>query len=113
MAKKFTVDVHKKQQKVQASYFSREVRAAKEKEIEDPRLQQAADLQDRVEDDFDYTIAGIERLGREGNLDEAIKLLNTLADTLDSAIGIIGGDFENNKSIDSYTGTDFEDLEGI
>ena len=112
MAKKFTVDVHNKQ-KVQASYFSREVRAAKEKEVEDPRLQQAADLQDRVEDDFDYVLAGIERLGREGALDEALNLLNTLAETLDSAIGIIGADFEANKSIDSYISNDFEDLEGV
>ncbi len=110
MAKKFTVDVHKK--KVQASYFSREVRAAKEKEIEDPRLQQAADLQERVEDDFDYVIAGIERLGREGNLDESLNLLNTLASTLDSAISIIGGEFRDNKAIDSYT-DQFDDYTGI
>jgi hypothetical protein len=41
-------------------------------------------------------------------LDEAIKLLNTLSDTLNSAIGIIGGDFEASKSIESYV-DDFED----
>ena len=101
MARKFSVDASKK--KIQASYFSREIRANKEKEVEDPRLQQAADLQDRVEDDFDYVITGIERLGREGMLDDAINLLNTLAETLDSAVSIIGNDFEDNRSIDSYS----------
>lgn len=69
--------------------------AADEDEFEDPRITEADDLQNRVEDDFDYVITGIERLGREGLLDEAISLLNTLANTLDSAIGIIGNDFES------------------
>lgn len=63
-------------------------------EIEDPRVEQAEELQTRVEDDFDYVITGIERLGREGMLDEAIELLNTLAETLNSAVNIIGDDFD-------------------
>ena len=67
--------------------------AIDDEEFEDPRTAEVEDLQDRVEDDFDYVMSGIERLGREGMLDEALDLLNTLADTLDSAIGIIGGDF--------------------
>lgn len=62
--------------------------------VEDPRLDALDDLQDKVEDDFDYVMAGIERLGREGMLDEAINLLNTLSDTLDSAVSIIGDDFD-------------------
>lgn len=66
-------------------------------EFEDPRINEVDELQDRVEDDFDYVMTGIERLGREGLLDEAISLLNTLADTLNSAVGIIGSDFESNS----------------
>lgn len=65
---------------------------------EDPRMVEVDELHDRVEDDFDYVMTGIERLGREGMLDEAISLLNTLADTLDSAIGIIGNNFESDSS---------------
>ena len=53
-------------------------------------------------------MTGIERLGREGMVDEALKLLQTIADTFDSAIGVIGSDFEDNKAIDSYTDV-FED----
>lgn len=82
--------------KVQAS----SVMGAKDDEMEDPRVVEAEDLQDRVEDDFGYVMVGIERLVREGMLDEAISLMNTLADTLDSAIGIIGGDFESGSSIE-------------
>ena len=108
MAKKFTVDANKK--KIQASYFSRAIRAAKDEPV-DPRLEQADILHERVEDDFDYVMTGIERLGREGMIDEAIDLLNTIAGTLDSAIGIIGGDFEVDNSIDSDT--EFSDLDEI
>ena len=74
------------------------IMGAEDEEFEDPRIDEADELQARVEDDFDYVITGIERLGREGMLDEAISLLNTLADTLDSAIGIIGNDFESGIS---------------
>jgi len=91
--RKFTVDASKK---VKAS----SVMAAEDEEFEDPRIDQADELKARVEDDFDYVMTGIERLGREGMLDEAIELLNTLASTLDSAIGIIGGDFEDGAGID-------------
>lgn len=108
MAKKFTVDASKK--KIQASYFSRAIRAAKDEPV-DPRLEQADLLHDRVEDDFDYVLTGIERLGREGMIDEALELLNTIAGTLDSAISIIGNNFEENNAIDSYT--DFGDMDQI
>lgn len=90
MKRKFTVNANKK---IQASA----IRAAIGDEVEDPRVDEASDLQDRVEDDFDYVMTGIERLGREGMYDEAISLLNTLASTLDSAIGIIGNDFESDN----------------
>lgn len=77
----------------------RKIMAAKDEEFEDPRLDELDDLYDRVEDDFNYVMTGIERLGREGMLDEAIELLHSLADTLDSAINIIGNDFESGSDI--------------
>lgn len=92
MKKRFTVDASRR------DLSRRDIKAADDTELEDPRLDQVDELHDRVEDDFDYVMTGIERLGREGLLDEAISLLNTLADTLDSAIGIIGNDFESNDT---------------
>lgn len=77
----------------------RRITAAEDEEFEDPRIDEADELQTRVEDDFDYVMTGIERLGREGLLDEALELLHTLADTLDSAINIIGNDFESGEEI--------------
>ena len=74
--------------------LTKAISGVKGDEIEDPRIEAASDLQDRVEDDFEYVITGIERLGREGMLDEAIELLNTLAETLNSAVSIIGDDFD-------------------
>lgn len=61
---------------------------------EDPRVDAINDLEDKVADDFDYVLAGIERLVREGMLDDASSLLGTLSETLDSAISIIGNDFD-------------------
>lgn len=80
MKRKFTVDASKK---IQAA-----------EDMDDPRIEELSILQDTVEEDFNYVLAGIERLGRENMYDEAISLLNTLADTLNSAIGIIGDDFD-------------------
>ncbi len=77
---------------------STKITASRDDEMEDPRIEEADNLQSNVEDDFSYVMAGIERLGREGMLDEAISILNSLADTLNSAINIIGNDFDNNKS---------------
>lgn len=85
MKRTFTVDASKK------------VQAAKDDEVVDPRMDQAEDLQDNVADDFDYVMSGIERLVREGLTDEAISLLNTLSDTLNSAISIIGNDFDKGE----------------
>lgn len=61
---------------------------------EDPRIDAVEELQDKVTDDFDYVMSGIERLVREGMIDDATSLLNTLSDTLNSAVGIIGNDFD-------------------
>ena len=90
MKRKFTVDAHK------SIKATRKVTAADE--VEDPRIEQLDDLHARVEDDFDYVLAGIERLGRENMLDEALSLLNTLSDTLNSAIAIIGEDFDKGSA---------------
>ena len=95
MIRKFTVDASKK---VEAARSSDKVLAAKEDEKLDPRMEQLDELHGRVEDDFDYVMTGIERLGRENMIDEALSLLNSLADTLDSAIGMIGGDFKDGGS---------------
>ena len=95
MIRKFTVDASKK---VTAALSPDKVLAAKEDEKLDPRMEQLDELHDRVEDDFDYVMTGIERLGRENMIDEALSLLNSLADTLDSAIGMIGGDFKDGGS---------------
>ena len=95
MIRKFTVDASKK---VTATRRPDRVLAAKEDEQLDPRMEQLDDLHARVEDDFDYVMTGIERLGRENMIDEALSLLNSLADTLDSAIGMIGGDFKDGGS---------------
>ena len=108
MSRKFTVDASKK---IDASYHNW-VKAAKDEEPVDPRLDQLDELLDKVDEDFEFAMAGIDRLGREGMLDEALKLLNTLSDTLDSAIGIIGGDFESNESIESFV-DEFEDIEPV
>lgn len=85
MTRRFTVDASKK------------IRAAEDIK-EDPRQEEFDTLRDKVAEDFDYVMSGIERLGREGQLDNAIDLLNTLSDTLDSAVGIIGNDFKNRDS---------------
>lgn len=91
MSRKFTVDASKK---VQATRQSDQVYGAKGDEPENPKMDQFDDLYSRVDDDFSYVMSGIERLGRENMLDEALDLLNSLADTLDSAISIIGDDFD-------------------
>lgn len=66
-----------------------------------PAQERADELQDRIEDDFDYVLAGVERLGREGQLDAAIDIMEKIANTLDSAIGIIGEDFGSDEESDT------------
>ena len=109
MGRRFRIDASKK-------ITAADIRVLAEnndaKTPEEAMIEQVEDLQDRVSDDFDYVLTGIERLSREGMHDGAISLLTTLADTLDSAISIIGNQFEENKSIDSYT-DEFNGLEEI
>ena len=45
---------------------------------------------DNVEDDFDYIISGIDKLCREDRCQEAMEVLDILAEALDAAIGSIG-----------------------
>lgn len=71
---------------------------AAETDIEDAvdsRLDQAGELQDRLEDDFDYIISGLERLSRDGDIGRAISIMQKLADTFDDAIATIGSNFES------------------
>ena len=75
------------------------IRAAEDDKA-NPALDKADELQARIEDDFDYVIAGIERLGREGQLNAAIDIMEKIAATLDSAIGIIGEDFGSDDDIE-------------
>lgn len=79
MKRKFTVSA------------SRRIEAADDKV--NPAQERADELQDRIEDDFDYVVAGIERLEREGQFDAAIDIMEKIAGTLDAAIGVIGEDF--------------------
>ena len=71
---------------------------AAEDDKANPALDKADELQARIEDDFDYVIAGVERLGREGQLNAAIDIMEKIATTLDSAIGIIGEDFGSGET---------------
>ena len=81
MKRKFTV----------TASANRRIEAADEKI--NPAQERADELQDRIEDDFDYVVAGIERLEREGQFDAAIDIMEKIAGTLDAAIGVIGEDF--------------------
>ena len=65
----------------------------------DSRLDQASELQDRIEDDFDYIISGLERLGRDGDIGRAISIMQKLADTFDDAIATIGSNFESDEEM--------------
>ena len=94
MKRKFRVDANKK---IQAANRGRVIRAAEDSEFEDPRIDQVEELKDIVDEDFEYVMSGIERLSREGLLDDAIELLTTLSGTLDSAVGIIGDKFESDN----------------
>ena len=52
------------------------------------------EIQDGVEDDFAYIIAGIEKLVRDGgeSTDRALALLNELSETLQGFINSIAGE---------------------
>lgn len=80
-------------------FVSKKITAAEDDKI-NPAQERADELHDRIADDFDYVIAGVERLGREGQLNAAIEIMEKIASTLDSAIGIIGEDFGSDENIE-------------
>lgn len=78
---------------------NRRINAAADDKV-NPAQERADELQERIEDDFDYVVAGIERLEREGQFDAAIDIMEKIADTLDAAIGVIGEDFVSEEDFD-------------
>ena len=62
---------------------------------ENPQQALADELHDTIEDDFDYVLAGIERLGRENKLSEAIAIMGSLSDALNIAISDISDNFSD------------------
>ncbi len=50
---------------------------------------------DNLSDNFDYAVAGLEKLCRDGKCEDAISIINSLTDSLDSAIAQIGGAIED------------------
>ena len=64
---------------------------------ENPQQDLADELQDNLEDDFGYIMAGIEKLSRENKLSEAITIMENLSDALDAAIS----DISDNMTITS------------
>ena len=83
--------------RVNASRISRIHGASNE---DNPKVEVIEDMQARLEDDFDYVIAGIERLVRESQYDAAMDVAQKIADTLDAAIGVIGDDFSDAGAIE-------------
>jgi hypothetical protein len=78
-------------------FVSKRITAAADDKV-NPAQERADELQANVEDDFDYVIAGIERLVREGQVDAAIDILEKISSTLNSAIGVIGEDFGSGET---------------
>lgn len=56
-------------------------------------LDKLDELHDTIEDDFDYVLAGIERLGREGKHSQAMQIMQNISNTLNQAISDIGDNF--------------------
>lgn len=44
------------------------------------------DLLDKIDDDFDFVIAGIEKLDRDGSGTDAISIASSLSDSLQAAV---------------------------
>ena len=80
--------------KIRHSILGNDYIGAADKE-ENPQQELADELHDTIEDDFDYVLAGIERLGRENKLSEAIAIMESLSDALDVAISDISDNFSD------------------
>lgn len=48
------------------------------------------DKLDNLADNFDYAVAGLEKLCRDGNCEAAMNIINSIADSLDASIAQIG-----------------------
>lgn len=53
------------------------------------------DKLDALSDDFDYAVAGLDKLCRDGQFEEAMGIINALSESLGNAIAQIGGTFES------------------
>ena len=62
---------------------------------ENPQLDLADELQANLDDDFDYILAGIEKLKRENKLSEAIAIMESLSDALNIAISDISDNIDS------------------
>ena len=60
-----------------------------------PQLDLADELQDNLDDDFGYILAGIEKLKRDNKLSEAIAIMESLSDALNVAISDISDNVDN------------------
>ncbi len=60
-----------------------------------PQLDLADELQANLDDDFEYILAGIEKLKRENKLSEAITIMESLSDALNVAISDIGDNIDS------------------
>lgn len=53
------------------------------------------DKLDNLADNFDYAVAGLEKLCRDGNCEAAMNIINSIADSLDASIAQIGDAVSN------------------
>lgn len=80
--------------KIRHSILGNDYIEAADKE-ENPQQDLADELQDNLEDDFGYIMAGIEKLSRENKLAEAIAIMENLSNALNEAISDISNNFDD------------------
>ena len=80
--------------KIKHSILGNKYIEAADKE-ENPQLDLADELQANLDDDFEYILAGIEKLKRENKLSEAIAIMESLSDALNIAISDISDNFSD------------------
>lgn len=56
-----------------------------------------SDKLDALEDDFGYAVAGLEKMCRDGQFEAAMRIINTLSESLDTTISDIGGSIESEE----------------
>jgi len=80
--------------KIRHSILGNEYIEAADKDT-NPQLDLADELQDNLDDDFGYILAGIDKLKRENKLSEAIAIMESLSDALNNAISDIGDNIDS------------------